>query len=435
MKERVLQFGTGNFLRGFADAFLQTVNDRGLFDGGAVIVSPTDSKTVDRLNAAGCGYHLALRGVSGGKTVDEIRKIACVTRALNPYRDFEGFLELAQNPDLTLIISNTTEAGIAYDPACAFSDRPAASFPGKLTQFLFARWQSGLSGLTVLPCELIDGNAEKLLDCVERYIARWGLSEAFLRWVKTENRFYNTLVDRIVSGYNAELGEQWSDPLLDVAEPYHLWVIGGNTEDILPLQAAGLNAVYTDDVTPYKKIKVRVLNGMHTSLVFPGLLTGAETVADCMADPDLTRFLDSVLTREILPALDNAPEAAAFAADVRERFMNPYLNHRLASIALNSVSKFGVRVLPTLKDSMERTGEAPKTLCLSLACLLKYYRENEVSDDPAAVTYIREHTTEEVLKNASLWGEDLGFLTNPVLTAQTMLSQNPIREVLRWSVS
>lgn len=298
MKETVLQFGTGNFLRGFADYFIDALNKQGIYDGKTVIVSPTDSGAVESINAQNGRYNLILRGIENGREVCERTEIESVTRAINPYADFDGFLSLAKNPDLRFIISNTTEAGICFDEGCKLTDRPAGSFPAKLTQFLYERYNNGLNGFVVLACELIDDNGKKLEKCVLDYAHLWNLDDGFIEWVQKENAFCNTLVDRIVTGYPIdeadkifdEIGHR--DELLDTAEPYHLWVIEGDFEDELPLVRAGFNVVWTDNVKPYKKMKVRILNGSHTSLVFPSLLCGVESVGESIKDEQLKRYLN-----------------------------------------------------------------------------------------------------------------------------------------------
>ncbi len=428
MDETILQFGTGNFLRAFLGDFIDTLRRKGLYGGKIVIVTPTNSKNTDAINAAGGRYHLVKRGILNGETVNEIKEIDCVTRAVNPYRDFDAFLALAENPALRFVVSNTTEAGIAFDPACRLTDRPAASFPGKLTQLLYARWQARLPGLVMLPCELIDDNAAKLKACVLRYAAAWSLPEEFTAWLETENAFCNTLVDRIVSGFPADADALApGDRLLDVCEPYHFWAIEGNYEAELPLQAAGLNAVWTDSVAGYKKRKVRILNGAHTAMVFPALLAGLETVGDCMRDAPLRAFCEKYTFGCSLPMLGDTPENRAFAAAVTERFENPFLAHRLASIALNSVSKFAVRVLPTMADYKAKTGAYPKTAAVSLAALIKYYKTHDVTDVPAHAAYIKTHTVEEILANEALWGADLSDLP--------AVDVSDIREAIRWSLS
>lgn len=439
MKETILQFGTGNFLRGFFDAFIDSLNKQGLYDGKAVIVSPTDSAAVEKLNAQGCAYHLILRGIENGKEVCETRRIGSVSRAVNPYRDFDSFLALAENPDLRFIVSNTTEAGIRFDPACRFADRPAASFPGKLTQFLYARYQKGLPGFVILACELIDDNGGELKHCVLRYAEQWALGEDFVRWLTEENEFCSTLVDRIVTGYPKAEAEEifaangWNDPLLDTAEPYHLWVIEGDHENELPLQAGGCNVIWTEDVSPYKKMKVRILNGSHTSLVFPSLLCGVETVGESLKDDLLNGYLHVCLFNYILPALGETPENRAFAAAVLERFANPFIRHLWRSISLNSVSKFKARVLPTVLDHRQAHGDCPRPLAFSLACLIKYYKENEPDDDPAAVAFVKEHDVAAILQNAELWGCDLGGMAGLVNKSLAHIETEGIREAIRWS--
>ena len=441
MKETILQFGTGNFLRGFVDAFVDALNKQGLYDGNVVIVSPTDSKTVEKINAQNGAYHLILRGIENGKARSVTTKIEAVSRAVNPYRDFDAFLSIAANPDLRFVVSNTTEAGIRFDETCRFDDRPAASFPGKLTQFLFERYRQRRGGLVMLACELIDSNGKALEQCVLRYAAQWQLGDDFIAWLKNENRFCDTLVDRIVTGFPkgeadglfAALGCR--DELLDTAEPYHLWVIEGDYENELPLKKAGFNVIWSDDVAPYKKMKVRILNGAHTSLVFPSLLCGVETVGDSLGDPLLNDYLNKCLFDIILPTLGETEENRRFAAAVLERFRNPYIRHLWTSIALNSVSKFTARVLPTVADYIRAHGTAPKPLVFSLSCLLKYYRENAPTDSAAAVAFIKSHSVFDVLSNAELWGADLSDLSALVDESLRQIAENGIREAIRWSIS
>lgn len=360
MKETVLQFGTGNFLRGFADYFIDALNKQGLYDGKIVVVSPTNSKAVEKINAQKGRYNLILRGIENGEEISSINEINSISCAVNPYADFDGFLSLAKNPDLRFIISNTTEAGISFDDICKITDKPAGSFPAKLTQFLYERYKNNLNGFVILACELIDNNGKELEKCVLKYAEKWNLSDDFISWIKTENTFCNTLVDRIVTGYPKDEAEHifdeigYRDNLLDTAEPYHLWVIEGDFEDELPFQKAGFNVIWTDNVAPYKKMKVRILNGSHTSLVFPSLLCGVETVGESLKDEQLNAFLNTCLFDYILPMLDNTDEIKSFANAVLERFSNPYIRHLWKSISLNSVSKFTARVLPTVNDYIDK---------------------------------------------------------------------------------
>ena len=428
MKETVLQFGTGNFLRAFLGDFMETLHEKGLYDGNIVIVSPTDSKQVKLLNEAGGRYRLVTRGSQNGETVNTAKEIGCVSRAVNPYRDFAAFLEIAKNPDLRFVVSNTTEAGIAFDPGCGFGDAPAASFPGKLTRFLYTRWEAGLPGLVLLPCELIDNNASLLKEYVLRYARLWELPEAFTAWIETENAFCNTLVDRIVTGYPEDAAALFpEDKLLDVCEPYHFWAIEGDFERELPLRAAGLNVIWAQDISFYKKRKVRILNGAHTSMVFPALLLGLQTVGDCMKDPLTRAFLERYLYGCALPLLGDTEENRAFAKAVTERFENPFLKHKLTSIALNSVSKFKARVLPTMLEWKEAYGEYPPTAALSLQALIAYYKTRAVTDVPEQAEFIKTHTVPEILANTDLWGADLSDVPAVDVT--------DIRKAMAWSIS
>lgn len=438
MKERILQFGTGNFLRGFVDYFVDALNKKGLYDGKVVVVSPTDSKPVEKINAQNGKYNLYLRGIEHGKEVCERTEIGAVSRAVNPYTDFDPYLSLAQNPDLRFIISNTTEAGIAFSPNDTFTDRPAKSFPAKLTQLLYARFQAGLDGFVIFACELIDNNAKELQKFVLQYVELWSLGEDFLHWILSENTFCNTLVDRIVTGYPKDEAEKlsreigYADRLLDTAEPYHLWVIEGHFENELPLQKAGFNVIWTDNVSPYKKMKVRILNGAHTSLVFPSMLCGAETVGESLKDNLLNGFLNTCLFEYILPTLGDTEENRQFAAAVLERFANPYIKHMWQSISLNSVSKFTARVLPTVSDYTEKNHAIPKPLVFSLACLIDYYTTNDVQDDLEAVAFIKEHSVFEILANAHLWGQDLSSFTDFVNECLAKMHTDGIREAVKW---
>lgn len=440
MPERIIQFGTGNFLRGFADYFIDKLNKEKLYDGEIVIVSPTNSRQIDIINAQQGKYNLYLRGIENKKEVCERVEINAISRGINPYNDFAAYLQLAHNPDLRFIISNTTEAGIAFAPDDKLSDRPANSFPAKLTQLLYERYKAGLNGFVIFACELIDNNAKELENCVLKYAKHWALDDAFFSWIKKDNAFCNTLVDRIVTGYPKGEAEQlcreigYSDRLLDTAEPYHLWVIEGNYEKELPLNKAGLNIVWTDDVSSYKKMKVRVLNGAHTSLVFPSLLCGVQTVGESLKDNQLKDFLNICLDNYIIPTLGESEKNIQFANSVLERFANPYIKHMWQSIALNSVSKFAARVMPTISDYIDKNDALPKPLIFSLACLIEYYRLNDVQDDEQAVVYIKNNTVSDILSNRTLWGTDLSIAAELANECLDRIHNNGIREAIKWSL-
>lgn len=436
LPERVLQFGEGNFLRAFVDWMFHSMNTQGLFLGSVVVVQPIEQGLGDALNAQQGLYTTVLRGVRDGRVVDERQLIECVSRVLNPYRD-DLWLETARNPDLRFVVSNTTEAGIALDPADALDARPSVSFPGKLTQWLHARYLhfdgDPRRAVVLLPCELIEHNGRSLRKLVLELAAAWELPEGFLSWLAESCIFTSTLVDRIVTGYPKadaadlcrELG--YEDTLIAAGEPYHAWVIEGpeSLEQELPLQAAGLNVVWTGDVTPYRERKVRILNGAHTAMAVVGTLAGMRTVGDCMRHPEMRAYVEGLLEKEIRPTLA-LPEAEieAFTRSVVERFENPFVEHALASILLNSVSKFGARLLGSLADSIATTGDLPSRLCFALAAILVLYRRGpERSDDPRVLETFDEAwsaydstrqggvaLTARLLSDRSLWGQDVTTL-------------------------
>lgn len=420
MKETIIQFGEGGFLRSFADVFVHQMNEKGLYDGKVVVVQPIEKGLISVLNEQKGTYHQFLRGIEDGKVVEECRKVTSISRGINPYTEFSAYLELAHNPDMHVIISNTTEAGIEYLGTESFEDAPPKSFPAKLTRLLYERFTAGLRGFIVLSCELIDNNGKELLDCVLKYAKLWNLSREFILWVQKENHFCNTLVDRICTGYpkdeaealTARLGEE--DKLMNTAEIFHLWVIEGDFEKEFPLKAAGVNVIWTPDVTPYKKRKVRILNGAHTSMVLAARLYGLSTVKECLDDATVRAFLDKTLSEEIIPTLGNSTEDIAFGKAVLDRFANPFVKHQLLSIALNSVSKFRARVLPTLIEYYEKKGELPKCMTFSLAALLAFYRTDETNDNEEIMEYMKTAPVADILKKEAYWGRDLSFLLGEV---------------------
>jgi tagaturonate reductase len=454
--EKVLQFGEGNFLRGFCDWMIDQMNRKGLFQGRIVVVQPIEQGLADLLNERNGEYHLGIRGLQQGELVDDLSNITAISRAINPYRNFDEYLACAENPELRYIISNTTESGIAYAAGEKADARPPVSFPAKLTVFFYHRYkhfQGAMDkGFVVLPCELIERNGDQLKEIMVRLAQEWGLEQAFIEWIEKANKFTNTLVDRIVTGYPKDEIAQFEqrlgfkDPLLDTAEPFHLWVIEGDTNlaNELPLVEAGLNVIWTNDMTPYRTRKVRILNGAHTMTVLGAYLAGKDTVKECMDDEMISAFMKNGLYNEIIPTLDlSKEELESFASAVLERFANPFIKHYLLSIALNSVSKFKTRLLPSITEYSRRTGKAPRVLGFSLAALLAFYRGTEIKDgaligtrgaetyriqdDAAYLEWFQKHWaacdnsleairefTAAALSNTVFWGEDLtmieGFL-------------------------
>ena len=419
-KETVIQFGEGGFLRGFVDYFFQKLQDKGLFDGSVVIVQPIEKGMCSVLEQQGCEYNLFLRGIDNGQVVDEHTHIDIISRCVNPYENFESYMKLAENPDFRFIVSNTTEAGIEYVDSNQFTDAPARSFPGKLTQLLYKRFRLGLKGFIILSCELIDHNGEELEICCLRYADLWGLGEEFKTWLVQENDFCSTLVDRIVTGFPRDeheelcrrIGEQ--DNMMDTAEIFHLWVIQGSHEDELPLQKAGFHVVWTDNVDPYKKRKVRILNGAHTSMVLGAHLYGLKTVGECLKDEKVSALLRKCIFGEIIPAIGDTEDNRKFGEAVLERFSNPFIKHMLLSIALNSVSKFRARVLPTILEYRDMFGSCPQGLTFSLAALIAFYRTDDANDSQEIMDFMKTAPVEDILKREDYWGQDLSPLLGDV---------------------
>ena len=413
MKEKVIQFGEGGFLRGFADWMLQIVNEKTDFEGKVVVVQPIEKGMCDVLSAQNCEYTHLIRGVEGV----EAKKINVISRCVKPYDDFEGYLSLANNPDFRFVISNTTEAGIAFDENDKIADRPAKTFPAKLTQLLQRRFEVGLSGFVFLPCELIDKNGENLKKCVLQYADLWNLGEDFKTWIQNKNIFCNTLVDRINTGYPKDEDTGIDDKMLNTSEYFHLWVIEGYADlfSEIPFDQCGLNVILTDNLAMYRTRKVRILNGAHTSLVPYALLSGFDTVKSCMDDEKMLRHIKACVYDEIIPTLDlPKEELLEYADNVLKRFANPYIKHYLSSIALNSVSKFKVRVLPSVTEYIKRYDKMPETLLFSFAKLIDFYKTDMTNDDPEVTEFMKNAGVEEILANTKLWGENLTYLAGEV---------------------
>lgn len=437
MKETIIQFGEGGFLRSFADVFVHKMNEQGLYDGKVVVVQPIAKGLIPVINEQKGVYHQFLRGIENGRVVDECIKVTSISRGIDPYTDYEEYLKLANNPDIHVIISNTTEAGIEYLGTESIEDAPPKSFPAKLTVLLYERFKAGLPGFLILSCELIDNNGKELLDCVLKYAKLWKLPEEFVQWVRTENHFCNTLVDRICTGYpkdeaeelTARLGEQ--DKLMNTAEIFHLWVIEGDYEKEFPLQAAGVNVIWTPDVRAYKKRKVRILNGGHTSMVLAARLYGLSTVKECLDDALVGAFLNKTLFEEIIPTLGNTEEDIRFGRAVLDRFANPFVKHQLLSIALNSVSKFKARVLPTILEYYEANDRLPKCMTFSLAALIAFYRTEEANDSEDIMEFMKNASVCDILKKEQYWGRDLSFMRTEVERYLELMEKQGMEQAFR----
>ncbi len=390
--ERVVQFGEGNFLRAFVDWKIDELNAAGSFGGSVLVAQPIKQGMAAELQAQDGLYTVLLRGVEGGKVVESRRVVTAINRAINPYEQWAELVKAFRGDVLRFVVSNTTEAGIAYLDEAHKPGVCQDTFPAKVAALLFERFEAvkgdATKGLVFLPCELIERNGENLRKCVLQYAKAWGLAADFVRWVETANHFCNTLVDRIVPGYpkdeaariGGELG--YEDKLLVAAEYFHLWVIEGPTEiaNEIPFHKAGLNVIWTDDMTPYRTRKVRLLNGAHTSSVLAAFEAGCNTVREMVEDPICGAFIRKAVFDEILHQVPLPPmERKAYADSVMERFCNPFVRHELLSISLNSVSKWKVRVLPSLLDCQKDFGKLPPALSFSLAALLWFYAGEPVS--------------------------------------------------------
>jgi tagaturonate reductase len=460
---KILQFGQGNFMRGFFDWQIDLLNERTGLNAGVVIVRPRGGSSAPLLDVQDGLFTVLVRGLNEqGAPVKDYRKVECVQRELDPNTMYGDYLALASNPDLRFVVSNTTEAGIAVNDSDRFEDAPPSAFPAKLAQFLFKRFEAfgGAKdkGLVLLPCELIDQNGPALRKAVLHFARLWDLPAAFDAWIDESCTFCSTLVDRIVTGYPAADAAQiqqdlgYEDQFLVAAEYYYLFVIQGPAwvGEELKLAGANLNVKLVDDITPYKKRKVGILNGGHTTLVPVALLAGLEAVGPAVDDDGTGRFLRAAIADEIIPALGmDRKELEAYADDVILRFRNPAIHHRLASIALNSWSKFAARVMPQLLRYIGiNAGRMPRRLVLALAATMVLYRGNviELSDDKGNLDWFAQawakvgsgewsmaQLASGWLANEALWGRDLNGvpgLTYALTVALEQIVKQGVRELL-----
>ena len=451
---KVIQFGEGNFLRAFVDWIIWNTNQKTNFNAGVVVVQPIERGMVDMLNAQDGLYHVNLQGIDKGEAVDSIQMIDVINGGLNPYTQNAEFMALAEDPNIRFVISNTTEAGIAFDPLCKLDDKPASSYPGKLTQLLYHRYNhfngDKSKGFIILPCELIFLNGKELKKCIYQYIELWQLGDGFKTWFEEACGVYCTLVDRIVPGYPKDTIEQiherigFSDNLVVKGEIFHLWVIEApeSVAAEFPADKAGLNVLFVPSEAPYHERKVTLLNGPHTVLSPVGYLSGLDTVKQCVEDPEVGAFVKKVMYEELMETLNlPKPELQQFADSVIERFVNPYVKHFVTSIMLNSFPKYRTRDLPGLKTYLERKGELPKGLVLGLAAIITYYKGGKrgdveiVPNDDAAIVELLKNlwatgdvrkVAEGVLAAEFIWGEDLNAVPGltDLLTADLALIQN-----------
>ena len=439
--EKILQIGEGNFLRAFADWMIEKANAAGAYDGSVVLCQPIEKGMAELINQQDGIYTVLMRGVENNQIVERAEVVQSVSRCINPYADYPALLDIAKSPDLKVIISNTTEAGIAYKPEDKIGDAPPSGYPAKMTVILHERYKTfhgaADKGLLILPVELIERNGDNLKACVLKYAEEWHLKRDFQSWIENANCFANTLVDRIVTGYPADEMNQiseklgYEDNLLVTCEPFYLWVIEAPQKwsAALPLDKADLHVIWTDDMTPYRTRKVRILNGGHTVSVLAAYLSGHDIVLEMMNDSIFKQYLTNCIWDEIIPTI-NLPkqDMDTFANAVLERFSNPFIKHRLLDISLNSISKYKARCLPSLLDYLKITGQLPTILPFGLAALIAFYkgimREGkyigtrgsetyEIRDDAEVLDFFEKAwknpgtVVASVLSNEKLWGQDL----------------------------
>ncbi|MED4225922.1 tagaturonate reductase [Neobacillus cucumis] len=411
--EKVLQFGEGNFLRAFVDWQIHVLNQKADFNGSVVVVQPRGFDKINRLNGQDGLYTLYLQGIKDGQPVNEHMVIDSISRGINLFKDYNQYIHLAESQDLRYIISNTTEAGIGFDPTDKLEDVPPKSFPGKLTAFLYHRFKAFAGnkekGCIIIPCELIENNGQVLKEVVLQLAALWKLEKEFIDWLNEANTFCSSLVDRIVPGFpkdsidqlTQELGYQ--DELIVVGEQYHSWVIQGPEwlKEELPFENTGLNTIIVDDLTPYRTKKVRILNGAHTAMMPVAYLYGLNTVEESVNHHVVGEFIKELIHTEILPVLDySLTELEEYSVAVLERFKNPFIKHYLLSISLNSLSKFKTRNLPTLLEYVNRIGKPPKLFVFSLSSLFYFYRGKRGEDE---IILDDKHEVLKLFKE--LWGK------------------------------
>jgi len=453
--ERIIQFGEGNFLRAFADWMVKIMNEKADFNSSIVVVQPIEQGMIDMLNKQDCLYHVNLQGLEKGEKVNSLTLVDVISRALNPYTDFDAFMKLAEQPEMRFVISNTTEAGIVFDPVCKLTDAPASSYPGKLTQLLYHRFKTfngdKTKGFIILPCELIFLNGHKLKETIYQYIDLWELGEDFKKWFEEACGVYATLVDRIVPGFpRKEIDAikeklQYNDNLVVQAEVFHLWVIEA-PEAIakeFPADKAGLNVLFVPSEAPYHERKVTLLNGPHTVLSPVSWLSGVNIVRDACQHEVIGKYIHKVMFEELLATLDlPKEELLQYSSDVLERFNNPFVDHAVTSIMLNSFPKYQTRDLPGLKTYLARKGELPEGLVLGLAGITTYYKGDARADGAKAepndakeilqllqdlwATGSTQKVAEGVLGAEFIWGEDLNAI--PGLTQRIVYYLDAIQQ-------
>ncbi len=435
---KIMQFGEGNFLRAFVDWMIDKANDDSILNHGIAIVQPIAGGEFVRelFENQDCLYHVYLEGIKDKQPVKEVALVKSIDSIINPYSDYQKYETLFLREDLEIIVSNTTEAGIRYEEGDDLNAEPPKSFPAKITALLHKRFQKFngdlTKGLQMVCCELIEDNGSTLREFVLKHAAANNLGADFETWVKTACSFYDTLVDRIVPGFPKETINEikeeigFDDNLVVKGEYFHVWAIGGDSiiKEKLPLDKAGLNVLFMDDIRPFRAKKVRILNGAHTAMVPVALQLGCETVMDAFNTPEVEQFINRMVADEVLPGIGEDPEQLkAFAAKILERFYNPYLKHYLKDISLNSLSKWETRDFPTVADNYNKLNKKARLTTFSFAALLVLYSgKSEVNftpnDTPEFVAFIQSTFNKDdikgwvtgIINNDKIWTAKLGEL-------------------------
>ena len=395
-KIKIMQFGEGNFLRAFVEWILQDLNDKGAIEANVAVVQPMPFGRVGELKAQDGLYTLRLEGIDGGKKVKRSQIINVIGDCVNPFTEYERFLQYGESEDLQIIISNTTEAGIAVDPSDTDFSACPKSYPGKLLALLKRRYDKfggdPAKGLDIIPCELIDNNGDELKRCLTELAHINKMDEKFVDWVRNCNHYTSTLVDRIVPGYpkteieDIQKETGYIDNNVVKGEIFHLWVLKKepHIQKSLPADSTGLNVIFADDIKPYKQRKVKILNGSHTAMVPVAYLCGIDTVGEAVNDKVIGKYVRDFVFDEVNPTIDlPQDQMTAFANSVIERYQNPYIRHELMSIALNSTTKFKTRLLPTLEDYVRIKGALPKHLLFSFAAIVVFHKGKRGAEDIA----------------------------------------------------
>ena len=437
--KKILQIGEGNFLRAFAEDYIQKANEKGLIEKEVIICQPrSNTKVINALKAQNNEYHITLSGRFCGKVVDERKKITCVSQCIDSQGEYNKLEELFCSDELEAVISNTTEAGICFDENERFEDVPNKNIPARLTNLLYKRYKAGRGAIIFLPVELIEDNADTLKKYITDYAKLWNLEEDFIGFVN-DCSFCNTLVDRIVSGHKAED----EDPCSVAAEPYASWVIQADERFKKAFELDGFDGIkFSDNLAPYRTRKVRILNGTHTMSVLAAYMCNIDIVRDMMNNELFVKYIN--LGLEEIKQTINLPkeELDSFADSVLERFNNPFIDHKLFDISLNSMAKFNTRCLPSILDYIRLNGKAPKILSFAFAALIAFYlregteREYVPNDSQMVIDLygnIGCNPVMEILCDSELWGEDLTkneMLYNAVFESYESIRNNGIEKAV-----